>query len=91
MQRPGDDWFCGECGFRRPVPTWVLSGDHVLDPHGSAWPIHLQLPGRANKANAATSAAVAAVFGVPPQVALERMYQVQAVMRPLRRRELPGP
>ncbi|MEU3251135.1 MurT ligase domain-containing protein [Streptomyces sp. NPDC006997] len=79
MQRPGDDWFCGECGFRRPTPTWALSGDHVLDPHGSAWPIHLQLPGRANKANAASSAAVAAVFGVPPQVALERMYQVQAV------------
>ncbi|MEU3145700.1 MULTISPECIES: MurT ligase domain-containing protein [unclassified Streptomyces] len=79
MQRPGNDWFCGECGFRRPTPSWALSGDHVLDPHGSAWPIHLQLPGRANKANAASSAAVAAVFGVPPQVALERMYQVQAV------------
>ncbi|GAA0915112.1 MurT ligase domain-containing protein [Streptomyces thermoalcalitolerans] len=79
MQRPGDDWFCNECGFRRPAPSWVLNGDHVLDPHGSAWPIHLQLPGRANKANAATSAAVAAVFGVPPQVALERMFQVQAV------------
>ncbi|MFJ8636229.1 MurT ligase domain-containing protein [Streptomyces sp. NPDC093568] len=79
MQRPGDDWFCGECGFRRPTPSWALSGDHVLDPHGSAWPIHLQLPGRANKANATSSAAVAAVFGVPPQVALERMYQVQAV------------
>lgn len=79
MQRPGDDWFCGQCGFRRPTPTWALTGDHVLDPHGSAWPIHLQLPGRANKANATSSAAVAAVFGVPPQVALERMYQVQAV------------
>ncbi len=79
MQRPGDDWFCGECGFRRPTPSWALSGDHVLDPHGSAWPIHLQLPGRANKANATTSAAVAAAFGVPPQVALERMYSVTAV------------
>ncbi|CAL9366475.1 MULTISPECIES: MurT ligase domain-containing protein [Streptomyces] len=79
MQRPGDDWFCAECGFRRPTPTWALSGDHVLDPHGSAWPIHLQLPGRANKANAATSAAVAAAFGVPPQTALERMYSVKAV------------
>jgi UDP-N-acetylmuramyl tripeptide synthase len=79
MQRPGNDWFCGGCGFRRPTPSWALSGDHVLDPHGSAWPVHLQLPGRANKANAASSAAVAAVFGVPPQVALERMYQVQAV------------
>ncbi|MEU7316612.1 MurT ligase domain-containing protein [Streptomyces sp. NPDC007083] len=79
MQRPGDDWFCAECGFRRPTPAWALSGDHVLDPHGAAWPIHLQLPGRANKANAATSAAVAAAFGVPPQVALERMYSVKAV------------
>ncbi|WP_228924151.1 MurT ligase domain-containing protein [Streptomyces sp. DH7] len=79
MQRPGDDWFCGQCGFRRPAPSWALNGDYVLDPHGSAWPIHLQLPGRANKANATSSAAVAAVFGVPPQVALERMYQVQAV------------
>jgi lipid II isoglutaminyl synthase (glutamine-hydrolysing) len=79
MQRPGDDWFCAECGFRRPTPSWALSGDHVLDPHGSAWPIKLQLPGRANKANAATSAAVAATFGVAPQVALERMYSVTAV------------
>jgi lipid II isoglutaminyl synthase (glutamine-hydrolysing) len=79
MQRPDDDWYCGECGFRRPTPAWALSGDHVLDPHGSAWPISLQLPGRANKANAATSAAVAATLGVAPQVALERMHAVTAV------------
>jgi UDP-N-acetylmuramyl tripeptide synthase len=79
LQRPGDGWQCGECGFARPAPSWVLSGDTVLDPHGSAWPIRLQLPGRANKANATTSAAVAAVFGVPPGVALERMHSVAAV------------
>lgn len=79
MQRPGDDWLCGECGFRRPTPSWALSGEQVLDPHGAAWPIHLQLPGRANRANATTSAAVAASFGVPPQVALERMHSVTAV------------
>ncbi len=79
LQRPGEDWFCGECGFRRPPVTWALKGDYVLAPDGVAWPIQLQLPGRANKANAATSAAVAAIFGVPPQTALERMYAVQAV------------
>ncbi|GAA2485201.1 MurT ligase domain-containing protein [Streptomyces thermolineatus] len=79
LQRPGDDWFCEECGFRRPMPTWALSGDYVLDPNGTAWPIRLQLPGRANKANAASSAAVAAVLGVQPEVALERMYSVAAV------------
>ncbi|WP_419992916.1 MurT ligase domain-containing protein [Streptomyces boninensis] len=79
LQWHGDDWGCGECGFRRPTPSWALNGDHVLDPHGAAWPIQLQLPGRANKANATTSAAVAAAFGVHPQTALERMYSVTAV------------
>src|SRR6478609_4206387 len=79
MQRPGDDWFCGECGFRRPNPHWALQGTHVIDPHRGAWPIQLQLPGRANLANATSSAAVAAVFGVAPQVALQRMQSVAAV------------
>ncbi|MDT0321666.1 MurT ligase domain-containing protein [Streptomyces millisiae] len=79
LQHHGDDWRCGECGFGRPTPTWVLSGDHVLDPNGSAWPIQLQLPGRANKANATSAAAVAATFGVAPQVALQRMQAVTAV------------
>ncbi|MDB1090375.1 MurT ligase domain-containing protein [Streptomyces sp. ACA25] len=79
LQRPDDNWKCGECGFGRPTPTWALAGDDVLDPHGTAWPISLQLPGRANKANATVSAAVAAAFGISPQVALERMYAVTAV------------
>jgi lipid II isoglutaminyl synthase (glutamine-hydrolysing) len=79
LQRPDDSWYCAACGFARPTPTWVLSGDSVLDPHGSAWPIHLQLPGRANKANAAVAAATAAVFGVAPGLALQRMQSVTAV------------
>jgi len=79
MQRPGEDWYCAACGFRRPQPHWALNGDHVIDPQGSAWPIRLQLPGRANLSNATSSAAVAAVFGVHPQVALQRMESVQAV------------
>jgi lipid II isoglutaminyl synthase (glutamine-hydrolysing) len=79
LHRPGDDWLCAECGFRRPRATWALSGDYVLDPNGTAWPMSLQLPGRANKANATTSAAVAAVFGVAPKVALDRMQAVTAV------------
>ncbi|WP_165986251.1 MurT ligase domain-containing protein [Streptomyces sp. YIM 98790] len=79
LQRPEGGWACAECGFGRPSPTWALSGETVLDPHGTAWPIRLQLPGRANRANAATAAAVAAVFGVAPRTALERMYQVTAV------------
>lgn len=79
LQRPGEDWLCGQCGFRRPTTTWALAGDQVIDPGGIAWPLSLQLPGRANKANATTSAAVAAAFGVAPGVALERMQSVTAV------------
>ncbi|MFC5905956.1 MurT ligase domain-containing protein [Streptacidiphilus monticola] len=79
MQRPEDDWFCPQCGFRRPQPHWALHGAFVTDPQGGNWPIQLQLPGRANLANAASSAAVAAVFGVHPQIALQRMQAVQAV------------
>lgn len=79
LQRPDDNWSCTTCGFARPTPSWVLSGDTVLDPHGSAWPVRLRLPGRANKANAAVAAATAAVFGVPPGLALERMQTVNAV------------
>jgi UDP-N-acetylmuramyl tripeptide synthase len=79
MQRPGEDWFCPSCGFRRPQPHWALQGEHVVDPQGSGWPIQLQLPGRANLSNATSSAAVAAVFGVHPQIALQRMQAVQAV------------
>ncbi|MQY10691.1 UDP-N-acetylmuramoylalanine--D-glutamate ligase [Streptomyces sp. RB5] len=79
LQRRDDDWGCGDCGFRRPTPQWALSGDYVLDPHGAAWPIRLQLPGRANKSNATMSAAVAAAFGVAPQIGLERMWDVTAV------------
>ncbi|GAB2605743.1 MurT ligase domain-containing protein [Streptomyces capparidis] len=79
MQRPGDDWLCQECGFRRPQPTWALKSDYCIDPNGTAWPIQLQLPGRANKANATSSAAVAWCFGVPPETALERMKSVTAV------------
>ncbi|MCE7079649.1 MurT ligase domain-containing protein [Streptomyces sp. ST2-7A] len=79
LQRPDEHWVCGDCGFERPTPTWQLSGEKVVDPHGSAWPIRLQLPGRANRANATSAAAVAAVFGVPPQTALERMFSVTAV------------
>jgi UDP-N-acetylmuramyl tripeptide synthase len=79
MQRPGDDWFCGECDFRRPQATWALVGDQMVDPDGKVWPIQLQLPGRANRANAVTAAAVASVFGVPTAAAMERMTHVKAV------------
>ncbi|WP_042417322.1 MurT ligase domain-containing protein [Streptacidiphilus anmyonensis] len=79
MQRPDEEWFCPSCGFRRPQPHWALQGEFVVDPQGNPWPIRLQLPGRANLSNATSTAAVVSVFGVHPQIALQRMESVQAV------------
>jgi UDP-N-acetylmuramyl tripeptide synthase len=51
----------------------------VIDPTGHAHPIHLQLPGRVNRANAATALAVAAEFGVDPALAAPRLTQVVSI------------
>ena len=59
-----NDWACRECTFRRPTPTWVLDDDAVIDPRGRRWVLDLQLPGRANRANAAIALATAEVFGL---------------------------
>ena len=80
LQRPGADWRCASCDFHRPDPAWQLDGDALRDPFGVRVDLGgLKLPGRANRANATSAAAVAAIFGVDPQVAVRRMQQVAAV------------
>ena len=80
LRRPGQDWSCASCDFRRPEPSWLLDGDGLRDPFGVRIALTgLKLPGRANRANATSAAAVASVFGVDPQVAVDRMQQVTAV------------
>ena len=79
LHRPGHDWFCADCEFQRPEPNWSLAGSDVIDPRGEAWPIQLRLPGRANLANAAIATAVAGVFEVPPNRALQQMSMIEAV------------
>ena len=68
-----NDWACRECTFRRPTPSWVLDDDAVIDPRGRRWVLDLQLPGRANRANAAIALATAEVFGLPVDRALPRL------------------
>jgi UDP-N-acetylmuramyl tripeptide synthase len=75
----GADWWCTGCSLRRPTPQWRVEGDMVIDPTGHAHPIHLQLPGRVNRANAATALAVAAEFGVDPALAAPRLTQVVSI------------
>jgi UDP-N-acetylmuramyl tripeptide synthase len=75
----GADWWCTGCSLRRPTPQWRVEGDTVIDPTGHAHAIHLQLPGRVNRANAATALAVAAEFGVDPALAAPRLAQVVSI------------
>ena len=73
------DWRCTTCNLRRPAPQWRLDGEAVVGPDGNRYPVHLQLPGRVNRANAATALAVAARFGVAPADALPRLAEVASV------------
>jgi UDP-N-acetylmuramyl tripeptide synthase len=75
----GADWWCTGCTLRRPTPQWRVEGDAVIDPAGRAHAIQLQLPGRVNRANAATALAVAAEFGVDPALAAPRLAQVVSI------------
>ena len=80
LQRPGDDWFCGDCGFRRPTPTWALSGDYVLDPYGVglADPAPAARPGEQGQRGHVRGGR-RGLRRRRRKVALERMYTVQAV------------
>jgi UDP-N-acetylmuramyl tripeptide synthase len=77
--RAGGDWHCAGCDLRRPIPQWTVDGDVVVDPAGARHPIALQLPGRVNRANAATALAVAAQFGVDPAKAAPLLGKVASI------------
>jgi lipid II isoglutaminyl synthase (glutamine-hydrolysing) len=79
IERAGEQWWCVGCGLRRPVPQWHLDGEDVIDPAGARHRIQLLLPGRVNRANAATALAVAAQFGVATVDALPRLGQVASI------------
>jgi UDP-N-acetylmuramyl tripeptide synthase len=79
IERAGDDWFCANGDLRRPTPQWTVEGDDVIDPDGVAHTVHLRLPGRVNRANAATALAVAAQFGVRPQDAAPHLGEVRSI------------
>ena len=61
------------------MPTWRVDGTAVIDPQGRPHIVTLQLPGRVNRANAATALAVAASFGVDPAAAAPRLAGVASI------------
>jgi lipid II isoglutaminyl synthase (glutamine-hydrolysing) len=79
LTRDALGWRCGECGFCRPTPTWLLDGESVVDPSGTATELALALPGQANRSNAVVALAVAGYFGVGVDQALPGLRQVKSV------------
>ncbi|GGJ85491.1 ligase [Pilimelia anulata] len=75
---PGD-WYCTGCALRRPDPQWGVEDDGVTGPDGRWHKVTLQLPGRVNLGNAATALALAAGFGVPPELAVGKLGEVASV------------
>jgi lipid II isoglutaminyl synthase (glutamine-hydrolysing) len=79
LRRDELGWRCGECGFARPSATWVLDGDRVIDAEGRVTELSLELPGRANRANAAVALAVGDFFGADMDQMLPRLRKVKSV------------
>ncbi len=75
---PGTGW-SSECGFRRPEPKWTLQGDELVSASGDRLVVHLALPGRFNRANAAMALAAAETLGVDPRLAMPAMAAVEDV------------
>jgi lipid II isoglutaminyl synthase (glutamine-hydrolysing) len=79
IERNGEQWYCTAGDLTRPIPQWEVRDNGVVDPTGMYHDVHLQLPGRINRANAATALAVAGFFGAPTLDALPRLAQVTSI------------
>jgi lipid II isoglutaminyl synthase (glutamine-hydrolysing) len=79
IERTGELWTCTTGDLVRPLPQWQVKEDGVVDPTGMYHEVHLQLPGRVNRANAATALAVAAHFGAATLESLPQLSQVTSI------------
>src|SRR4029453_13522247 len=63
-------WRCTLCGIERPAPAVEFTEDGIALGDGRRLRLELQLPGRANRSNAAMAVAAAARMGVDVDAAL---------------------
>ncbi|MEU3271503.1 MurT ligase domain-containing protein [Saccharomonospora sp. NPDC006951] len=89
VQRDEESWGC-VCGLARPRPAWELRGRTLLTPEGTELPLDLQLPGRANAANAAIAVAAAARLGVQPKLATAQLRAITDVAGRYRQADVAG-
>ncbi|WP_150254018.1 MurT ligase domain-containing protein [Nocardiopsis deserti] len=74
-------WACPECGLARPSTTWAVdnASDSLVTPEGQSIKLRLNLPGDANRSNAAIAAATAAGYGIHPERTVERLREITSV------------
>jgi UDP-N-acetylmuramyl tripeptide synthase len=76
----GSGWACSTCDLARPELDVRLEGSTVVWRAGPAVVLDLQLPGRANRANAAMALAAATVLGADPVTAAAALGAVTEVV-----------
>ena len=75
----GKYWRSTGADFQRPEPDWWVDEEHLYGPDGVKLPLHLALPGRANRGNAAQAVAAAVALGVPPEAAADATATVREI------------
>ncbi|NKY50104.1 DUF1727 domain-containing protein [Nocardia vermiculata] len=65
----GKHWRSTGADFARPEPQWWVDGEYLCGPDGLKLPLHLALPGRANRGNAAQAVAAAVALGAKADTA----------------------
>ncbi|WP_278260658.1 MurT ligase domain-containing protein [Nocardia sp. AG03] len=75
----GENWRSTGADFHRPRPQWWLEGEDLCGPDGFRAPLHLALPGRANRGNAAQAVAAAVALGASPTKATDATGTVREI------------
>ncbi|MFJ2665729.1 MurT ligase domain-containing protein [Nocardia fluminea] len=75
----GENWRSTGADFHRPQPVWWLKGEDLCGPDGFRAPLHLALPGRANRGNAAQAVAAAVAMGAEPAKATDATGTVREI------------
>ncbi|WP_306364310.1 MurT ligase domain-containing protein [Nocardia sp. CC227C] len=75
----GDHWYSTGTDFKRPQPDWRVDEHTLHGPDGLELPLHLALPGRANRGNAAQAVAAAIALGADPARAVAAAATVKEI------------
>ncbi len=75
----GENWRSTGADFSRPQPDWWLEGEDLCGPGGFRKTLHLALPGRANRGNAAQAVAAAVAIGAEMAKATEATGTVREI------------